>query len=64
MNASVGGSLFYAVAAFLFPTLFLIIFAEIITVKADWFTPLKLRSPLLRICQFVLYPVARPTAKV
>jgi metal transporter CNNM len=65
--ALLSGSVFGGVAAFLFSTIFLTIFAEII--PQAYFSRKALRmaallSPVLRIYQFVLYPVARPTAKV
>jgi hypothetical protein len=65
--ALLSGSVLGGVTAFLFSTIFLTIFAEII--PQAYFSRKALRmaallSPVLRIYQFVLYPVARPTAKV
>lgn len=65
--ALLSGSVLGGVAAFLFSTVFLTIFAEI-TPQA-YFSRNALRvaallSPVVRFYQFFLYPVAKPTAKV
>ncbi len=64
--ALLSGSVLGGVAAFLFSTIFLTIFAEII--PQAYFSRKALRiaamlSPILRIYQVILYPVAKPTAK-
>jgi hypothetical protein len=63
--ALLSGSLLHGVAAFLFSTVIITVFAEIIpqayfTRHAMRMAPLLL--PVLRCYQIVLYPVARPTA--
>jgi len=65
--ALLSGSVLGGVAAFLFSTVFITIFAEII--PQSYFSRNALRvaallSPALRFYQVVLYPVARPSAKV
>jgi metal transporter CNNM len=65
--ALLSGSILGGVAAFLFSTVFITCFAEI-TPQA-YFSRNALRvasllSPVVRFYQVVLYPVARPTAKV
>ncbi len=63
--ALLSGSLLSGIAAFLFSTVVITIFAEII--PQSYFTRHALRlasqlSPMLRVYQILLYPVARPTA--
>ncbi len=63
--ALLSGSVLSGVTAFLFSTVVITIFAEII--PQAYFTRHALRaaaslSPVLRFYQFLLYPVARPTA--
>lgn len=63
--ALLSGSVLSGVAAFLFSTVVITIFAEII--PQSYFTRHALRlsallSPMLRTYQFILYPVAKPTA--
>ncbi len=63
--ALLSGSVLTGVAAFVFSTVVITIFAEII--PQSYFTRHALRmasalAPVLRIYQIVLYPVARPTA--
>ncbi len=63
--ALLSGSVFTGIAAFLFSTVVITVFAEII--PQAYFTRHALRvaallSPLLRVYQYILYPVARPTA--
>lgn len=63
--ALLSGSMLGGVAAFLFSTVVITVFAEII--PQSYFTRNALRmasllAPMLRVYQFVLYPVARPTA--
>ncbi len=63
--ALLSGSLFTGIVAFLFSTVVITVFAEII--PQAYFTRHALRvaallSPLLRVYQVILYPVARPTA--
>jgi metal transporter CNNM len=63
--ALVSGSVLSGVAAFLFSTVVITIFAEII--PQAYFTRHALRlaallAPVLRVYQTILYPVARPTA--
>ena len=65
--ALLSGSVLGGVAAFLFSTIFLTVFSEII--PQAYFSRNALRiaallSPILRVYQFVLYPVAKPSAKV
>lgn len=65
--ALLSGSVLTGVAAFFFSTVIITVFAEII--PQSYFTRNALRvtsvlAPVLRIYQFVLYPVARPTAWV
>jgi metal transporter CNNM len=63
--ALLSGSLLSGVAAFLFSTVVITIFAEIIPQAAFTRHTLRLASPLvpvLRFYQILLYPVARPTA--
>ncbi len=65
--ALLSGSVLSGVAAFIFSTVIITIFAEII--PQSYFTRHALRmasllAPVLRIYQVVLYPVARPTAWV
>ncbi|WP_019623502.1 DUF21 domain-containing protein [Thioalkalivibrio thiocyanoxidans] len=65
--ALLSGSVLAGVAAFLFSTVVITIFAEII--PQSYFTRNALRmasllAPVLRIYQIALYPVARPTAWV
>ncbi len=65
--ALLSGSVLSGVAAFLFSTVVITIFAEII--PQSYFTRNALRmasllTPVLRVYQLVLYPVARPTAWV
>ncbi len=65
--ALLSGSVLGGVAAFLFSTVFLTIFAEII--PQAYFSRKALRvaallSPVLRVYQIILYPVAKPSAKV
>ena len=64
--ALLSGSVLGGVAAFLFSTVFITVFAEII--PQSYFSRNALRvaalvSPALRFYQVVLYPVAKPTAK-
>ncbi len=63
--ALLSGSVLSGVAAFVFSTVIITIFAEII--PQSYFTRHALRmaallAPVLRVYQVVLYPVARPTA--
>jgi hypothetical protein len=65
--ALLSGSVLGGVAAFLFSTIFLTVFAEII--PQAYFSRNALRiaavlSPIVKVYQFVLYPVAKPSAKV
>jgi metal transporter CNNM len=65
--ALLSGSVLGGVAAFLFSTVFITVFAEIF--PQAYFSRNALRiagllSPGLRFYQFVLYPVAKPTAKI
>jgi hypothetical protein len=65
--ALLSGSVLGGIAAFLFSTVVITIFAEII--PQSYFSRNALRvsallSPVLRFYQWVLYPVAKPTAKV
>lgn len=65
--ALLSGSVLGGVAAFLFSTLFITLFAEIS--PQAYFSRHALRigamlSPALKFYQFVLYPVAKPAAKV
>ncbi len=65
--ALLSGSVMGGVAAFLFSTVIITIFAEIL--PQSYFTRNALRmaallAPVLRVYQVVLYPVARPTAWV
>jgi len=65
--ALLSGSVLGAIAAFVFSTVFITIFAEII--PQAYFSRNALRvaallSPALRFYQVVLYPVAKPSAKV
>jgi metal transporter CNNM len=65
--ALLSGSVLSGVAAFLFSTVVITIFAEII--PQSYFTRNALRmtsslAPVLRVYQVLLYPVARPTAWV
>jgi hypothetical protein len=64
--ALLSGSVLGGIAAFLFSTVFITVFAEII--PQSYFSRNALRvaalvSPALRFYQLVLYPVAKPTAK-
>jgi metal transporter CNNM len=64
--ALLSGSVLGGIAAFVFSTVFLTIFAEIL--PQAYFSRHALRvaallSPILRFYQFILYPVAKPTAK-
>ena len=64
--ALLSGSVLGGIAAFVFSTVFLTIFAEII--PQAYFSRHALRiaallSPVLRFYQFVLYPVAKPSAR-
>jgi len=64
--ALLSGSVLGGVAAFLFSTVFITVFAEII--PQAYFSRKALRvaallSPVLRFYQWLLYPVAKPTAK-
>lgn len=64
--ALLSGSVLGGVAAFVFSTVFITIFAEIIPQSYFSRKALKaaaLLSPVLRFYQLVLYPVAKPTAK-
>jgi hypothetical protein len=65
--ALLSGSVLGGIAAFLFSTVFITVFAEI--VPQSYFSRNALRmasllSPVVRFYQFVLYPVARPTAMI
>ena len=64
--ALLSGSVLGGVAAFLFSTIFLTVFSEII--PQAYFSRNALRiaallSPIVKVYQFVLYPVAKPSAK-
>jgi len=64
--ALLSGSVLGGIAAFLFSTIVITVFAEII--PQSYFSRNALRisallSPVLKFYQFVLYPVAKPTAK-
>ncbi len=64
--ALLSGSVLGGVAAFVFSTVFITVFAEIIPQSYFSRKALKvaaLLSPALRFYQWVLYPVAKPTAK-
>lgn len=64
--ALLSGSVLGGVAAFVFSTVFITIFAEIIPQSYFSRKALKaaaLLSPVLRFYQLLLYPVAKPTAK-
>ena len=65
--ALLSGSVLGGIAAFLFSTVFITLFAEVI--PQSYFSRNAVRvaallSPAVRFYQFVLYPVAKPTAKV
>lgn len=65
--ALLSGSVLAGVSAFIFSTVVITIFAEII--PQSYFTRNSLRlayllSPVLRLYQFLLYPVAKPTALI
>lgn len=65
--ALLSGSVLSGVAAFFFSTFVITIFAEIL--PQSYFTRNALRltsrlAPLLRVYQFILYPVAKPTARM
>jgi CBS domain containing-hemolysin-like protein len=65
--ALLSGSVLGGIAAFLFSTVFITVFAEIF--PQAYFSRNALRvasllSPGVRFYQFVLYPVAKPTAKI
>jgi len=65
--ALLSGSVLAGVFAFLFSTVIITIFGEIIPQAYFTRNALKmgsLLSPVLRVYQFVLYPVARPTALI
>jgi hypothetical protein len=65
--ALLSGSVLGGIAAFLFSTVFITVFAEIFPqsyFSRNAMTMASLLSPVLRFYQFVLYPVARPTAMI
>lgn len=64
--ALLSGSVLGGIAAFLFSTVFITVFAEIIpqsSFSRNAVRAAALLSPALRFYQVVLYPVAKPTAK-
>jgi metal transporter CNNM len=65
--ALLSGSVLGGIAAFLFSTVFITVFAEIFPQAYFSRNALKvasLLSPVVRFYQFLLYPVAKPTAKI
>ena len=65
--ALLSGSVLGGIAAFLFSTVFITVFAEIIPQAYFSRNALKiasLLSPVVRFYQFLLYPVAKPTAMI